>query len=329
MPSGAGGQEKTGQRCRDGGRHATTGLQCHHFTINQEPPMDRRQFLAATCAGTIASPVLASSQSTIHATKATPPERNTWHVPIEAPCNRYARLLPVKKTLGMYLTIQSEEIRIVPEATKDLLGEYHASANSWTAVKDESMPATEEFRYESFRTRRYDRKTAEDLARNRSIVAAMTLMSVPWRTAENTLQIYGPVSRSITEETVEAIIRNTFGMVTRESDGFVWVMNPTTATDYAVKSPGGQVQYVPGILHDIPLVIEDAAWKGQYVIPDRDVLLLYRDDMAPYSGPSFSTLTLFMLEDGTAEHHRGKDNIVDDFDCKVTTPVSGVYLKSV
>jgi hypothetical protein len=267
-----------------------------------------------------ASPFVRKSQA-----RGEPVKVATWHVPIDAPCNRYARVLPVKKTLGLFLTIQSEEIRVIPEAPRDLLGDYHASANSWTAGKAKSGP--EEFRYESFRTLRYDFRTPEDLARNRSTVAAMTLMSAPWRTAENTLQVYGPLDRSIAEEAVDAVIRNTVGMVTRESDSFVWVMNPATALLYASRGRG--IRQVPNVLHGIPLVIEGAAWKGQYVIPDRDILLLFRDDVPPHSGPSLSILTLFMLEDGTAEHYRGKINIVDDFDCRVTAPVSGVYLRAV
>jgi hypothetical protein len=281
--------------------------------------MDRRQFLAATCAGVIASPALASVPPTKPSPAPESPqaERNVWHVPIEAPCNRYARLLPVKKTLGMYLTIQAQEL--TSHVNNDL-EQYQQSGGQWTDAPATNAP--EEFRYESFRTRRYDRSTADELARNRSAVAALTLISSPWRAPGNTVQMYA-IDEDVAKNVVDAIIRNTFGMVTRQSVGFVWVMNPETAKLYGTK------QQIPVALHGIPLVIEDATWKGQHVIPYRDAMLLFRDDVPPCSGPSFSTLTLFMLEDGTAECHRGKDNIVDDFDCKVTAPVSGVYLKAV
>jgi hypothetical protein len=155
-------------------------------------------------------------------------------------------------------------------------------------------------------------------------------MDSPCWCGDNTLRFSGLIDYQIAQQAIGIIGRNTFGALTMDAE-LVWVMNPTTAVLHGAVIPGGNVRHldcrIPEFLHGIPLVVEDAVGKGQYIIQDRDAFLLTRVTDVSYSGPRVSTLTLFMLEDGTAEHYRGKVNIVDDFDCRVTAPVSGVYLK--
>jgi len=172
------------------------------------------------------------------------------------------------------------------------------------------------------------------------------------------------IERSITYG-VEKIVQDTFGMVNQED--LVLVMNPTTARRVAV-SP--EIKDFIKQQHLAPEVIQGKAnWLGEYGLPkflfgvetlvektfyisaragastqtktycldNGNAFLLARPGAvtSPISGPNFSTVTLFFLEEMTVEQRNDIDNrryrgrVVDDYDVVMTASPTAYWFQSV
>ena len=172
------------------------------------------------------------------------------------------------------------------------------------------------------------------------------------------------IERSITYG-IEKIELDTFGMVSQED--LVLIMNPTTARRIAVspeikdftKQQAGSPEQIQGkapwvgkyglpkYLFGVETMVENTfritAKKGNatqtktYCLDNGNVFLLARPGavVSPISGPSFSTVTLFFLEEMTVEQKDDADNrryvghVVDDYDVVMTAAPSGFWFTSV
>lgn len=159
-------------------------------------------------------------------------------------------------------------------------------------------------------------------------------------------------------------IKDTLGQV--KPKDLVTVMNPADAAaismsqevhSYIKESPFALAQLrgdspsqngkygMPDYIYGYRIIIEDAvkttSAKGAttahaYVMTTQNVLMLARVGgiEARYGGPSFSTATLFMMEEMTVETKRDDDNrrtkgrVVENYDIVMTAPIAGYLFTS-
>lgn len=166
---------------------------------------------------------------------------------------------------------------------------------------------------------------------------------------------------------IEKIQLDTFGMVNTED--LVLVMNPTTARRISTapeiidfikqqqsapaiiqgKDGGWNGEYgLPKYLHGVEILVEStfriSARAGatsqtkSYVLDDGNAFLLARPgsiEAVAGSGPSFSTVTMFTLEEMTVEQKDDVENrrllghVVDDYSVNMTASPSGFWFQSV
>jgi len=183
---------------------------------------------------------------------------------------------------------------------------------------------------------------------------------------ENSTTAAQDIKRSITYG-IQEIQKSTFSVVKQED--LVLVMNPTTArrvgtsqeiidfvkqqesapailshtTDWVLSQYG-----LPARLYGVPVLVEDtvmitsksgaATETRTYPMDDGNAFLLARPGSIEASaggGPSFSTITLFMLEEMTVEQKDDPDNrrivgtVVDDYDTVMTANTSGYWFQNV
>lgn len=164
----------------------------------------------------------------------------------------------------------------------------------------------------------------------------------------------------------QLIHKATFGRV--KIKDLQLVMNPTTArrigkaqeiVDFVKQqaSAPGIMSYddawileqygLPAKLYGVNPVIEDtvvvtsrygaSTTTSEWAMSDGEVFLLARPGAIEASaggGPSFSTMTLFLLEEMTVEERDDPDNrrydgrIIEDYDSVMTAPVSGVWFRN-
>jgi hypothetical protein len=276
--------------------------------------MDRRQFLAATFAGAIASPALASVP------KATSPVYRFSHQMLktsrgERAINRCYKLQPVKKTAGLYLELGVEDV--VAHINQDLDEYFYADG-------PRSKPATREFRYCEFRCPRSSRyhaerhggtegaATATMKARGTKLYRFM-LDRANWPD-DRVMEYDGTLGCDVIASAVESIERATFGMIDARDLLLLW--NAWTCQ------------------------IPESAGIANLAIPDpqtgrgtRDAILLARPGgLIPQSlpqWPTFATVTAFFHEElAVWRSDDGREMVCESFVPKLTCPASGVYLKA-
>lgn len=224
------------------------------------------------------------------------------------PCNRYAAVIPVQKHIGLYLRGDPKALVIRS------LAEFGGTQR-------------EEFRFEEFWTERYAASVTTtvdeaicQMGKTRSLVVASRLAASSCWTAEKAVKTRDPFGWDTIVKAAERVLRNMLGLVSVKD--MVLVANPDTAIPYGRECDG--VVVLPAAIEGIPLVIEPAA-AGGYAIPTGDALLLTALPGAK-PGPILSTVSIFCLESGTEFQAGNQRMLLDDFDCRMTCPESGVYI---
>lgn len=181
---------------------------------------------------------------------------------------------------------------------------------------------------------------------------------------ENSTSALQNIKKSI-QYAVEKIHLDTLGVVKKED--LILLMSPTTARkvgtsqeiiDFVKQQPSapqiisGDTKWLleeyglPARLYGLPIEIEDCVrvttqrdattQTKAFAMAEGDVFVVARPgsiESVAGSGPSFSTLSLFLKEEMTVETKRDPDNrredtrVVDDFDVVMTAPVSGFWFR--